>query len=132
MPLHNMGLARQLQVGTVATLPRRDQGKFIRDSAGEILMFALDPQAGSLVELPAGSFRHRKSLEKRGVNLFVQDALTGSIVDYRPRRRRLNPLNFKALKRANRRVDAFEKMIKKHFSVGAAKKKRIKRKKRRK
>jgi len=135
MPHAPMTLVQQLSrsaIGTVATLPRHDQGKWIRDSAGEILMFALDPNQGALVELPAGSFKHRRALEKRGVNLFVQDALTGAIVDYKPRRRRMNPLNFKALKRASRRVDAFEKVIKKNFSVGAAKKKRIKRKKRRK
>jgi len=118
--------------GVVSRLPTQNQGRFNRDSIGQILLFAMDPNTGSLVELPPGSFQHRKSLEKRGINIFVQDLMTQQIVDYKPRRRRINPLNFKALMRANRRVDAFEKVIKKNFSVGAARKKRIKRKKRRK
>jgi len=134
MPFHqNRGsLVTQLQIGSTSQVQSQNQGKWVRDSLGEVILFALDPSTGSLVELPPGSFRHRRSLEKRGVNVFVQDAVTAMIVDYKPRRRRINPLNFKALMRANRRVDAFEKVIKKNFSVGAARKKRIKRKKRRK
>lgn len=124
--------AQRFQIGSVSSLPRRDQGKFVRDSNGEILLFTIDPTTLTVKQLPSGSFKHRKSLEKRGVNLFVQDALTGQIVDFKPRRRRMNPLNFSALKRADRRLSAFEKTIKKHFTVGAPKKKRIKRKKRRK
>jgi len=124
--------ASRFGIGSVSSLPRRDQGKFIRDSNGEILLFTIDPTTFTVKQLPAGSFKHRRSLEKRGVNLFVQDALTGQIVDFKPRRRRMNPLNFSALKRADRRLSAFEKTIKKHFTVGAPKKKRIKRKKRRK
>jgi len=131
----NVGLVggmTPMRLGEVSRLPVTNQGKFVRDSLGEILIFALDPSLGQLVELPPGSFKSRKKLERLGINIFVQSALTGDIVDYKPRRRRINPLNFKALTRANRRVDAFEKVIKKNFSVGAAKKKRIKRKKRRK
>jgi len=124
--------ARANRISSVSSLPRTNQGRFVRDSNGEILLFTIDPTTFTVKQLPGGSFKHRRTLEKRGVNLFVQDAVTGQIVDFKPRRRRMNPLNFSALKRADRRLSAFEKTIKKHFTVGAPKKKRIKRKKRRK
>lgn len=117
----------------VHTLPSRSTGRFARDSNGEILFFALDPrgESGTLVELPPNTSSFRKQLERQGINLFVFDNMRQQFVDYKPRRRRMNPLNFRALKRASRRVEAFEKVIKKHFSVGQPKKKRIKRKKKR-
>jgi len=136
MPAPLMGLGRFGQgfspLQSTSSLPRRDTLTFARDLTGELVMFAIDPGLGQLVRMPPGTIKHRNQLERHGIDLFVLNTLTGQYVDYKPRRRRMNPLNFKALKRATRRVDGFEKLIKKHFTVGAPKKKRIKRKKRRK
>jgi len=107
----------------VSGLPRasaiasgRTMATFERFNDGELVLFALS-DAGVLEFLPAGTRGRARTLIKQGHKLFVKSLITGTFMEFRPRRRKMNLFNLSAAKRANRRLDGLEKVLKNFVKI---------------
>lgn len=110
----------------VPRAPSERRRRFARNPDGSLMLFTNDA-AGQFIQLPAGSKAGKLHREGTAVFGLVQvplgeggavGATTGNrnfFVRIIPSPRRMNPFNFRALTRAERRIDKFEKTLKRFF-----------------